>query len=148
MHWRRRLPAKNAEICRMKLNTAETDKQASGLCFRSVEKHGKAGFCVQIPGMLGGIDIGRKRPYCFAFTAFQRVINRLPQKKGAQEDMAENEEKKKTEGFDVLRVGNPPKDAGPYFKEKCGSPAGQGRKGADADAHKESCDNARVQTRA
>ena len=31
-------------------------------------------------------------------------------------------------------------DARPCFKEKCGSPAGQGRKGADADADTESCD--------
>ena len=52
--------------------------------------------------------------------------------------MAENEGKKLR--YVVYgRIGNP-KDAEPYFKEKCGSPAGQGRKGADADAHKESCD--------
>ena len=52
--------------------------------------------------------------------------------------MAENEGKKLRASI-YCRVGNP-KDAGPYFKEKCGSPAGQGRKGADADADKESCD--------
>ena len=52
--------------------------------------------------------------------------------------MAENEGKKLRAAM-YCRVGNP-KDAEPYFKEKCGSPAGQGRKGADADAHKESCD--------
>ncbi len=52
--------------------------------------------------------------------------------------MAENEGKKLRVSM-YCRVGNP-KDAESYFKEKCGSPAGQGRKGADADAHKESCD--------
>ena len=52
--------------------------------------------------------------------------------------MAENEGKKLRAAM-YCRVGNP-KDVEPYFKEKCGSPAGQGRKGADADAHKESCD--------
>ena len=50
--------------------------------------------------------------------------------------MADNEGKKLRASI-YCRVGNP-KDAEPYFKEKCGSPAGQGRKGADAD--KESCD--------
>ena len=63
---------------------------------------------------------------------------RLPKKKGARTDMADNKGKKLRASI-YCRVGNP-KDAGPYFKEKCGSPAGQGRKGADADAHKESCD--------
>ncbi len=52
--------------------------------------------------------------------------------------MAENEGKKLRVSM-YCRVGNP-KDAGPYFKEKCGRPAGQGRKGADADADTESCD--------
>ena len=46
--------------------------------------------------------------------------------------MTENEGKKLRASI-YCRVGNP-KDAGPCFKEKCGSPAGQGRKGADADA--------------
>ena len=48
--------------------------------------------------------------------------------------MADNEGKKLRASI-YCRVGNP-KDAGPYFKEKCGNPAGQGRKGADADAYK------------
>ena len=48
--------------------------------------------------------------------------------------MTENEGKKLRASI-YCRVGNP-KDAGPYFKEKCGNPAGQGRKGADADAYK------------
>ena len=52
--------------------------------------------------------------------------------------MADNEGKKLRASI-YCRVGNP-KGATPYFKEKCGSPAGQGRKGADADADKESCD--------
>ena len=52
--------------------------------------------------------------------------------------MADNEGKKLRAAM-YCRVGNP-KDAEPYFKERCGSPAGQERKGADADAHKESCD--------
>ena len=52
--------------------------------------------------------------------------------------MAENEGKKLRVSV-YCRVGNP-KDAEPCFKEKCGSPALQGRKGADADAYTESCD--------
>ncbi len=50
-----------------------------------------------------------------------------------------DKERKKLRVAMYCRVGNP-KDAEPCFKEKYGKPAGQGRKGADADADKESCD--------
>lgn len=52
--------------------------------------------------------------------------------------MAENEGKKLRVSV-YCRVGRP-ENLDSHEAEKYGSPEWQGRKGADADAHKESCD--------
>ena len=50
-----------------------------------------------------------------------------------------DKERKKLRVAMYCRVGRP-ENLDSHEEEKYGSPAGQGRKGADADADKESCD--------
>lgn len=52
--------------------------------------------------------------------------------------MAEKERKKLRVAV-YCRVGRP-ENLDSHEEEKCGSPAGQGRKGVGEDAHTESCD--------
>lgn len=50
-----------------------------------------------------------------------------------------DKERKKLRAAMYCRVGRP-ENLDSHEEEKCGSPAGQGQKGVDADAHTESSD--------